>query len=66
MQIKKMLFINVAFLACAGLIVVLVTLLILDRVNRAEAQSELVNEIAISAFERSVFRSDYLRTGNEI
>jgi hypothetical protein len=49
MQIKRRLFINVAFLARVGLVVGLEILLILERVKRAEEKSKLANEIAISA-----------------
>lgn len=66
MQIKQLLFINVAFLAIAGLVVSFVILLTQARVRGAEEQSDIANEIADSAFERSVFRTDYQRTGNEV
>jgi len=65
MQIKRKLYINVLFLALSMLIVALLVILMLDRVNRAREEAKIAGEIAISAFERNAFRSQYLRTNNE-
>lgn len=65
MQVNKRLQINVAFSIITAFVVVLVLFLTLSRVNRAMEESEIANEILSSAFERSTFKSDYLRTSNE-
>ncbi len=65
MQVEKRLKINVAVSVITAFIIALMLFLTLSRVNRATTESEVASEILSSAFERSTFRSDYLRTSSE-
>ncbi len=65
MQVVKRLQINIAFSIITAFTIALMLILAFSGVNRARVQRELVAEIRSSIFERSTFRSDYLRTSNE-
>ncbi len=65
MQVEKRLKINVAVSVITAFVIALMLFITLSRVNRATAESEVASEILSSAFERSTFRSDYLRTSSE-
>jgi len=60
LQIKRKLYINVAFFAITMLIVALLVIVMLDRVNRASEEAKIAGEIEISAFERNTFSNTLL------
>ncbi len=65
MQVIRKLELNSVLTAIAALIIVLVLIIGFYEVHRAVRSFEITDELLISLFERSTFRSDYLRTDNE-
>ncbi|WP_459817068.1 ATP-binding protein [Geotalea toluenoxydans] len=65
MQVKRKLQLAAIASAMAGLMVISMLLVALYHVDRAIKQSHIAGEIVNEAFERSTFREDYLRIGNE-
>jgi PAS domain S-box-containing protein len=65
MKVKKRLQLSAAVSIMTVFAVVLLLFLTLSRVKHAMEQSRIADEILISAFERSAFKSDYLQNNNE-
>ncbi|HVN71727.1 MAG TPA: HAMP domain-containing protein, partial [Desulfomonilia bacterium] len=65
MKVKQRLKINSILTAITALVILLVLLLGLNEVRKAVRASELSNSLITAFLERSTFRSDYVRTGNE-
>lgn len=65
MQVKRRLHINIIVLVIMTAMASLMIAVTLVRVVRARGESKIADEIAVSAFERNIFGTDYLRTGSE-
>jgi PAS domain S-box-containing protein len=65
MRIRKRLHINVVVSVVTALLVIVMLSLAVYRVNRAMERADIADDIVKSAFERSLFREDYLRTNSE-
>jgi PAS domain S-box-containing protein len=65
MKVKQRLKINSVVTIITALLISLVLFLGLHEIKKAVRASELAGELITGAFERSAFRSDYIRSGSE-
>jgi len=65
MQVKQRLKINVAVSIAATAAILLIFLIALQRINKANNLTKISGDIVLNSFERITLRNDYLQNGNE-
>ena len=65
MKLKTRLNINAAISVMTAIVIVMMLFMALYRVSRAIEESNIAGELMATAFERSILKSDYLRTNSE-
>ena len=65
MQVRQRLKINVLVTAIMAVAILLVLFAVLYRITLVNEESEIADEIVSNAFERSIFREDFLQTNSE-